>query len=284
MAGLFLTSRLLSAAGVVHGFSLREGGASRGPYASLNLSHAVGDEAAAVQANLERLADAAGLALRGAAFATASQVHGDRVLAAQASPAGHVLRELFGESEPSATVSAAGQLPGERADAVVGLEPGVAVGVRVADCVPLLIADPDSGAAAAVHSGWRGARLAIAARSVRALAWSAGSDPTRLLAAVGPCIGRCCYEVSAELAAAFRRLFGEEVADDPARPGPHLDLRLCVERALVAAGVRRERIEQVEGCTSCDARRFFSHRRDAGRTGRHLAFAVASAGKAGRAG
>ena len=100
-------------------------------------------------------------------------------------------------------------------------------------------------------------------------------DPSRMLAAVGPCIGRCCYEVSPELAASFRALFGDEAADDPARVAkPHLDLRSVVDSALIAAGVRTERIERVGGCTSCDATAFFSHRRDRGRTGRHLAFAV----------
>jgi copper oxidase (laccase) domain-containing protein len=94
-----------------------------------------------------------------------------------------------------------------------------------------------------------------------------------MLAAIGPCIGRCCYEVSPELAAEFRALFGPEAADDPARTAkPHLDLRYCVERSLLQAGIPPERIEQVEGCTSCDSGAWFSHRRDKGRTGRHLAF------------
>jgi copper oxidase (laccase) domain-containing protein len=94
-----------------------------------------------------------------------------------------------------------------------------------------------------------------------------------MLAAIGPCIGRCCYEVSPELAEAFRALFGPEAADDPAKSlRPHLDLRSCVEQSLARAGVPAERIEQVGGCTSCDTGAYFSHRRDKGRTGRHLAF------------
>jgi copper oxidase (laccase) domain-containing protein len=111
---------------------------------------------------------------------------------------------------------------------------------------------------------------------VRALQHAAGADPARLLAAIGPCIGRCCYEVSPELASMFRATFGPDAADDPAQSQrPHLDLRLCVERSLVAAGVPLGRIEQVAGCTSCDIDSFFSHRRDKGRTGRHLAFIAA---------
>jgi len=137
--------------------------------------------------------------------------------------------------------------------------------------VPILIAA--SGPVAAVHSGWRGTRLQIASRAVRALQRTAGADPAGMLAAIGPCIGRCCYEVSPELAEAFRAMFGPEAADDPAKgPGPHLDLRYCVEQSLARAGVRLDRIEQVGGCTSCDTAACFSHRRDKGRTGRHLAF------------
>ncbi|MGE5049703.1 MAG: peptidoglycan editing factor PgeF [Deltaproteobacteria bacterium] len=247
---LFRTSRLLSLAGVAHGFSLREGGVSTGPFSSLNLGRSVGDADQAVLENHRLLRQAAGL---GAEIATARQVHGDRIV-----------DELGREVLPPTSSQDDG------ADGVVALCGG-AVGVRVADCVPLLLHAEE--AVAAVHSGWRGARLSIAARAVRALQHATGADPAHMLAAIGPCIGRCCYEVSPELAAAFRALFGEGAADDPAKsPRPHLDLRFCVERSLLEAGVPAERIEQVEGCTSCDSGAFFSHRRDKGRTGRHLAF------------
>jgi copper oxidase (laccase) domain-containing protein len=93
---------------------------------------------------------------------------------------------------------------------------------------------------------------------------------------IGPSIERCCYEVGADLAASFRDLFGVRAADDPASaPKPHLDLRFAVESALRSAGVREERIEHAGGCTSCDISAFFSHRRDRGTTGRHLAFVCA---------
>jgi purine-nucleoside/S-methyl-5'-thioadenosine phosphorylase / adenosine deaminase len=261
---LFLTSRLLSAAGVLHGFSLRNGGVSQGPYASLNTGRGVGDDPAAVEENLRRLASAAGL--RGPdAFATAHQVHGDRVVGA--APGGPP-REIFPSTAPDS--DADGQV---RADAVVALEAGVAAAVRVADCVPVLLYAPDHGMAAAVHSGWRGARLSISARGVRALQHVCGADPAEMLVAVGPCIGRCCYEVGPDLAAIFRALFGPQAADDPGTtPRPHLDLRFCVEAALRSAGVRHERIEHAGGCTSCDISACFSHRRDRGTTGRHLAF------------
>src|SRR5204863_2940979 len=122
--------------------------------------------------------------------------HGDRVVDAR-------MREVFA---PTASES-------NGADAILALGEG-AVGVRVADCVPILVyAD---GAAAAVHSGWRGTRLGIAGRAIRGLQHAVGANPGQMLAAIGPCIGRCCYEVSSGLAAEFRALFGPEAADDPA--------------------------------------------------------------------
>ncbi len=247
-----MTSRLLSAEGVVHGFSVRTGGVSRGPYASLNLGRGVGDDPAAVDENLRRLAEAAGL--EGPhAFASAHQVHGDRVMGATR---GAPMTEIFAQSGSGEVAAGPEQDGPVRADAVVALEPGVAAAVRVADCVPVLLSAPDRGLAAAVHSGWRGARAAVAARGVRALQHVSGADPARMLAAVGPCIERCCY-------------------DDPATTAkPHLDLRFCVESALRSAGVRQERIEHAGGCTSCDISACFSHRRDHGTTGRHLAFAA----------
>ena len=225
------------------------------PFASLNVSVSVGDTDEAVRENTRRLSEAAGIG----EISTAHQVHGDRVVAADG-------REVLAPTQPQDA----------GADAVVALDPGKAAGVRIADCVPILLYDESTGAAAAVHSGWRGTRLAIAARGVRALQHATGAEPKKILAAIGPSIGRCCYEVSVELAVMFRQLFGPEAADDPAKTAkPHLDLRHCVESALVQAGVPRERIEQVAGCTSCDIDAYFSHRRDKGRTGRHLAFIAA---------
>jgi polyphenol oxidase len=235
---LFLTSRLLTAAGVPHGFSLRTGGVSLSPYDSLNLGFSVGDRAEAVTENLRRLRGAAGIA---GEIATATQVHGDRIVDQD-------LRELLPASEPQAA----------GADALISET--AAVGVRAADCVPVLLWAGRK--VAAVHSGWRGSKLEIAGRVARALQ----VEPGQVIAAIGPCIGRCCYEVSEDLAAQFRQRFGASAVDEKR----HLDLRFCVEASLREAGVTR--LEQVPGCTSCDTGSFFSHRRDKGRTGRHLSF------------
>jgi len=242
---MFLTSDLLSRAGVVHGFSTRGGGISVAPWDSLNLGGSVGDDPAAVEENLVRLARAAGIAR--AAFRSAVQVHGDRVL-------------VVGEGPHD---------PAEEADALLAAAPGVAVAVKTADCVPILLFDRATGAAAAVHAGWRGTAAAIARRAVEALSGQ-GGGPHSILAAVGPAIGPCCYEVSPELAERFAARHAEGVVR-----GRQLDLAEANRRLLLEAGVPAAQIEVLGRCTACEPARFFSHRRDAGRTGRHLSFVVA---------
>lgn len=224
-----------------HGFTTRTGGVSPAPWDSLNLGGAVGDAPERVEENWRRLEVATGLG-----FARVRQVHGARVVRADG---------------PCAAA--------EEADAVVSLRPGLAACVSVADCVPVLLADPGSGAVAAVHAGWRGTLARAAAEGVRALAREAGAPPGRLLAAVGPSIGPCCYEVSADLAERFRLELGEVVGGDGAA---RLDLWAANRRVLEEAGLRPERIEVLGRCTSCEGDLFFSHRRDAGRTGRQMAF------------
>jgi YfiH family protein len=236
-----LTSRLL--VGFRHGFTIREGGSSRGPFRSLNLSASVGDDPERVLENWERLRHATGLA-----FARVRQVHGCRVVEADA-----------------------GAEPGEEADAVISAIPGVAASVSVADCAPVLIADPRSGSAAAVHAGWRGTLARVAAEGVRALVERHGARPSDLLAAIGPSIGPCCFEVSRELAVRFRDELGAATGN-PRNLGSRADLWLANEQILRAAGLARRRIEVLGRCTSCEDDVFFSHRRDQGRTGRHLAF------------
>lgn len=229
-------------AGFAHGFTTRRGGASEAPFDTLNLGGQVGDAPARVAENWARLEAATGLG-----FARVRQVHGARAVRLDVAGA-----------------------PGEEADAVVCLAPGVAACVSVADCVPILLADPESGAVAAVHAGWRGTVGRAAAEGVRALALETGAQPGRLLASIGPSIGPCCYEVSPDLAARFE----EELGASAVRGGrvPRLDLWASNVAVLRAAGVSAERVEVLGRCTACEQDLFFSHRRDAGRTGRQMAF------------
>jgi YfiH family protein len=241
MPELFVRSALLD---VPHGFSLREGGVSLGLLSSLNFSEAVGDSAANVQENVRRLGAAAGYLPGG--LVTLRQVHGSRVVRAGA----------------GARVEADGIWTDEAT--------GTWVGVTAADCVPVLLSTADGRLVAAVHSGWRGTELRVAARAVQALVQQ-GARASSLRAAVGPCIQACCYEVSAELASRFGGHFGAEVVRDGG-VRPHLDLSRAVRGTLLAAGLLPENVDTFEACTMCEALRFFSHRREGGVTGRHLAF------------
>jgi YfiH family protein len=235
-----LRSRLLS--DFPHGFTTRDGGISPPPWDALNLGRSVGDVPERVAENWRRLEDATGLG-----FARVRQVHGTRLV--------HM-------RQPSEPV--------EEADAVLSTEPGVGACISVADCVPVLLADPGTGAVVAVHAGWRGTIARVSQAAVRALAGISSAEPARFFAAIGPCIGPCCYEVSADLAARFAREVGPVVRAGPG--GPHVDLPEANRLLLLEAGLRAEQVEVAGRCTSCDVRSFFSHRRDRGRTGRHVAF------------
>jgi len=248
----FHTSRLLP---VPHGFTTRDGGVSQGPYRSLNLSLSVGDSSEHVAENLRALAREVGI--RSSQIQTAAQVHGARVLEDVVPDPHAELPSACGEADALWTASA-----------------GSAVAVRVADCVPILIVDTGSCRVAAVHSGWRGTELKIAARAVEALV-SRGGVTSRLLVAIGPSIRACCYAVSTALSDRFVALFGSRVVRTSAGQ-QHLDLPRAVHQTLVDAGVRSENIDLLPGCTSCDAGDFFSHRRDKGTTGRQMGFVVCS--------
>jgi YfiH family protein len=158
------------------------------------------------------------------------------------------------------------------ADASVATRPGLAVGVVTADCVPVLVA-AGPHAVAAVHAGWRGLARGVIPRALEALAQAAPG--ARLVAAIGPSIGPCCYEVDAPVIEAMRERFGVAVepALRPARPGHALlDLAALARAALLVAGVPAESIGVVGACTRCDAARFHSFRRDGPRAGRLLSW------------
>lgn len=158
------------------------------------------------------------------------------------------------------------------ADVVVAARSGIACGTRVADCVPVLLAHARTGAVAAVHSGWRGTVLGAVESGVRALRDHAG--PGEILAAVGPHIGVCCFEVGDDVAdrIAASSSLGAAVIDR-SRPRPHVDLGRVVAAQLQALGVTGT--DTVSGCTFCDSSRFHSFRRDGSASGRLLAAIVA---------
>jgi YfiH family protein len=212
-------------------FTTRVGGVSEGPYASLNLGRKSGDDPERADENRRIACEAIGADLE--KLALNYQVHSTRVL--RAAPA----------------------MRGEHADGLWTDEPGLPILAMSADCLPIAVARTDGRepAIAVLHVGWRGLLADIVAAGVDALGGGT------LAAAVGPGIGPCCYEVGEEVAAPFRERFG----DDVMREG-RLDLWTSAERALRAAGV--EAVHRFDRCTACEPETFFSHRRDAGSTGR----------------
>ncbi len=220
-------------------FTTRGGGVSEGPYSSLNLGALTDDEPDRVSHNRELLAEA--LSLDPGSVAMGWQVHGAQI----EEWAGPPPRGRDGFKSPGAKLS--------RVDGHATDRAGMGLLVLVADCLPVALASP--GRVAMLHCGWRGLAAGIIERAV-------GAFETPPAAAVGPGIGRCCYEVGREVLDAFSGLQG--VAEDQM-----LDLRAVAEATLRAAGVQR--IEHVDLCTSCRADLFFSHRRDGGVTGRQAA-------------
>ena len=135
-----------------------------------------------------------------------------------------------------------------QADAIICNRPGCSVGVRTADCVPLLLVDPDHQAVAAVHAGWRGTVADIATATISAMAVNFGTKSRHLWAAIGPAIGGCCFEVGPEVAIQFNELFPER---DDLRQKTNVDLIEGNFRRLVRAGVSPERIVRHPACTYC---------------------------------
>lgn len=147
-------------------------------------------------------------------------------------------------------------------DALLENTPGAVVAVKTADCIPLLLVDPIHRAVAAVHAGWRGTVAGVAKSAVAALGMQFGSRAGDLHAAIGPAIGKCCYEVGAEVAAQFG-LVGRA----------HIDLADAVRQQLEVAGVGAQRIYAAGLCTKCLAGEFHSFRRDGEAAGRLYSYA-----------
>ncbi len=227
--------------GLVHGVLTRAGGVSGGPYASLNVSLAVGDERGAVLENRRRVATALGIA--------PEQVYGGRQVH------GATWRVVDPTLAPAA-------LEREPCDILLTGAPGRLLLLKFADCTPLVLWDVRRRWVAVAHAGWRGTALSVATVAVQALAEAAGSDPADLWAAIGPAIGPCCYQVGPEVVAAVSAAVPAPGAVIRWGTGDraYLDLSAANRQQLERAGVRPERILAAQRCTACEPETFFSHR------------------------
>ena len=251
---VFYASTLLNSVGVRHAFSTRIGGISPAPFDSLNLGNPNGCE---IQDDYDRIWENYRLLHRAAGCheqqrpCRVHQVHGNVVAIVQR-------RHEF----DTAT----------KADALVTDDPSRVLSVRVADCVPILIASADGRSVAAVHAGWRGVVSGAVTAAIQSL--SVGKFSGAFVAAIGPCIGVDAFEVGNEVLAEFAKAFGDQSRHlcRSGRPGKgYVDLREAVRRQLIGAGVGAERIDVSDRCTFRDTEEFYSHRRDNGVTGRMAA-------------
>ncbi len=263
---------------LLHAFSTRPGGTSkmdRG--AALNLGYTEWDSRASVAANRKKFATAAGA--RHWPLATLRQFHSDMIRTA-ARPAPDRATESL------------------RGDALLTSAPHVLLAAQTADCVPILLADTKRRAVAAIHAGWRGTLARIAQKTIGRMRMEFGTRPKDVVAALGPAIGGCCYEVGPEVATAFagqfaaaaewfdgpfeRLAWGEEPnplpwltmmppGHVPPPPRVQLDLRAANRWQLLDAGVPASQIAVSELCTRCNAELFFSYRREGNKTGRLMA-------------
>jgi YfiH family protein len=259
---------------LAHGFSTRPGGASElSGKPALNLGFTEWDESQRVSTNRQEFA--AALDARGMALVTLRQFHSDVIHLAGA-PC---------EEAP-------------RADALITNTPGLLLGVQTADCVPILLADTRRRVVAAIHAGWRGTLARIAVKTLGRMTMEFGTEPRHVVAALGPAIGRGCYEVGPEVAQAFAAQFpsarewfdgpfdqvsqGEEPiglawltmmppGHVPPPPRVQLDLRASNRSQLIDAGVPEKQISVSDLCTACRTDLLFSYRREGAATGRLMA-------------
>ncbi|MHA8088908.1 peptidoglycan editing factor PgeF [Aquirufa antheringensis] len=224
--------------GLVAGVSTRHGGKSEAPYSSLNVGVHTDDAPEVIEQNLSLFCSDLGVSP--ADLARSYQVHGDKIW----------------------VTGRAGYQSGF--DAMISVQPGVFAGVGIADCTPILLADPITRVCAAIHAGWKGTVAKIVEKTAKRMIENRGSNPADILAYIGPCISFDHFEVGDEVAAQFDQAF-------KTRKGAkwHVDLKTANAAQLLGLGIQQIEIDQA--CTVENNADFFSHRTEKGVTGRMLA-------------
>ena len=257
---------------LVHGFSTRAGGFTSvfGAKNDLNLGFGNHDSREVVEKNRKKFF--AALGAKEMTLVAPKQIHSSVV-------------QVF-KKQPSQKLVTA--------DGLITNVPGVLLSIQTADCVPILLVDVKKKVVGAFHAGWRGTVKRIVEKGVGTMRAEFGCDPKNIHAAIGPCIAQCCYAVGEEVVDQFRsqfeyadKLFKPYFDDDPIKrkypllfmtarapghsnlgPQIHLDLVEANRRQLLDAGLPARNIWSADECTSCDTKRFFSHRKEDGFTGR----------------
>jgi len=277
---------------LVHAFSTRRGGVSRGRTSGLNLGFTKGEPLARARKNRQLFFHQLGV--EGFALAWLRQVHSSTVY--QVRRASHSGLEYLAGGSPLPHQAIVAQPPG---DALFTDQPGILLSVRTADCLPVLLVDPKRRVVAAVHAGWRGALARIIEKAVGEMRRAFYSEPPSLLAILGPSIRACCYEVGQEVEEAFQGRFtnadkffckpSEASASQRkhpslsflnmrppghqafSNPSTHLDLVAVAREQLQAAGLAPDHVATVDFCTACRTDLFYSYRQEGSGVGRMLA-------------
>lgn len=244
---------------VVHGFTTRLGGVSKGVCSSMNLSFSRGDEETAVYENYRRIADAVGFPYE--SIVCSDQTHTTNVRKVGKDDRGKGL--LFSRNYHDV-------------DGLITNEPEVTLATFYADCVPLYLVDPVKKAIGLSHSGWRGTVGKIGKVTVEAMEREFGSRPEDILTAIGPSICQECYEVSEDVAEEFRKIYPRELWNtllwDKGNGKYQLNLWEACRRNFLEAGILPEHIVLPEICTCCNPDFLFSHRASQGKRGNLAAF------------
>jgi polyphenol oxidase len=234
-----------------HGFSTRHGQATAPGKSSLNLGNLSIDSPKQVNENRRRFLSA--LYLENAHLITLRQIHSNRV---------HVVEDISERRDP---------LEG---DALISRLAGVALTVQTADCLPVLISDPVNHAIAAVHSGWRGTLSRVLFKTILEMQRAFNSNPAQLLIAIGPGIRACCFEAGSEVVDLFNAEYSgcSFAIPEPSRAGKYLlDLCKALHIQMDLAGVAPENRYDLNICTRCNTKDFFSYRAEGPATGRMMA-------------
>lgn len=229
----------------VHCFTTRFGGVSTGYLASMNLGVHRGDQIENVYENYRILGQALGFDPQKAVCSV--QVHRDDILVADQS---HWGKGLYSPAD-------------YEADGLITNAPGTALFVYSADCGTVLLEDPVTGAVGACHAGWRGTAMGIAEKTLREMVRVYGCRAENIRAALGPCIGSCCFETDRDVPDAMRAALGAAAEPSITQRGSkyHVDLKGLNRTFLLRAGILPEHIDTAPLCTACDPKTFWSHRR-----------------------
>lgn len=252
----FQISPQLEKRGIPHGFTTRLGGVSEGIYFSLNLGANRGDAPEKVRENYRRVCQALGIEAEKLVFSC--QVHKDIVRPVTLSDAGKGLDRPVDYE----------------ADGLITNVPGLTLVVFGADCATILLGDPVKKVIAAVHAGWRGTAMGIAAQAVESMVRDYGCEREHILAAIGPCISQCCFETGPEVPQAMTEALGKE-AEAYFAPGkngkPHVDLKGLNALWLKRSGIMTTNIDISSDCTQCRPDKYWSHRHTKGERGSQAA-------------